>query len=78
MFARGYVIESEIHYIDKTDGLEKKSRLLSRPSGDCKWKVIYTRNPKGVFTASDVQLFDGYTEASRDSHNRHDLSYRVF
>ena len=75
LFGRGYSIESEIHYIDKIDGIEKKSRILSRPSGDYKYKVIYTRNNKGVFTASDVQLFDAYTDLTRDSHNRVDIAW---
>lgn len=75
MFARGFSIESEIHYIDKRDGVEKKMRLLSRPAGDVKWKVIYTRNEHGVFTAEDVQLFDAYTEFTVDSVNRHDLAW---
>ena len=70
MFARGFSIESEVHYIDKRDGVEKKSRLLSRPAGDVKWMVIYTRNEHGVFTAEDVRLFDAYTDATVDSWNR--------
>lgn len=62
LFERGVKIEAEWSYLDKQDGKVKKCRLLSGNTG-YKWKVIYTLNDKGVFTASDVQLYDAWTES---------------
>lgn len=60
LFERGCWIESEVNYENR------KTRLLVSTTG-YKWLVVYTRNDKGVFTASDVQLFDARTSCLRDN-----------
>lgn len=60
LFEKGCWIESEIICENR------KSRVLSSHTG-YKWLVEYTRNEYGVFTASDVRLFDVITESLRDN-----------
>lgn len=60
LFAKGCWIESEIICENR------KSSVLSSHTG-YKWLVEYTRNEYGVFTASDVRLFDVITESLRDN-----------
>lgn len=62
LFERGCQIESEVNCENR------KTRLLTSHTG-YKWLVEYTRNEKGVFTASDVRLFDAHTEFLRDNAN---------
>lgn len=72
LFSKGCRIESEIICENR------KSRVLSSSTG-YKWLVEYTRNEHGMFTASDVRLFDSYTESLRD--NKADgrlIAYNVF
>lgn len=60
LFSKGCKIESEVICENR------KSRVLTSNTG-YKWLVEYTRNENGVFTASDVRLFDSYTESLRDN-----------
>ena len=53
---RGYKVQNEIAYENV------KIRLFASHTG-YKWLVEYTKNDKGVFTASDIRLFDFITEA---------------
>ena len=72
LFERGYHIESEVNCENR------KTRLMASNTG-YKYLIEYTRNDKGVFTASDVRAFDTVTEALRD--NTADgrlIEYKVF
>lgn len=72
LFERGCWIESEVYCENK------KTRLLSSNTG-YKWLVEYTRNERGVFTASGIRLFDAHTEALRDnSSDGRLIEYKAF
>lgn len=72
LFEKGYRIESEVNCENR------KTRLLTSHTG-YKWLVVYTRNDKGIFTVSDVHLFDPYTEALRDnSADGKLIEYKVY
>jgi hypothetical protein len=60
LIEHGYKVEVEVNCENR------KVRLLASHTG-YKWLIEYTRNDKGVFTASDVRLFDAYTESLRDN-----------
>ena len=60
LFENGCQIESEVICENR------KTRILASHTG-YKWLVEYTRNEYGVFTASDVRLFDPITESNRDT-----------
>lgn len=60
LFEKGCWIESEVICENR------KSRVLANHTG-YKWLIEYTRNEHGAFTASDVRLFDAYTESLREN-----------
>lgn len=59
LFERGCWIEAEWHYMK--NGEEFKARLIGTHTG-YKWKIVYSRNARGVFTACDVVCWDSETE----------------
>lgn len=72
LLEKGYRIESEVICENR------RTRLLSSHTG-YKWLAVYTKNNKGVFTVSDVHLFDSRTEALRDnSTDGRLIAYKVY